>query len=63
MASQISFANNDKPTTLKEVSKASKVYVVVKSATATQKFMDNYGSALTKELAERGIDADYAIDL
>ncbi len=49
MISQISFANtgNDKvnPSTTNET-KVSKVYVVVKSATATKKFMENYGKVI-----------------
>ena len=64
MVSQISFANNDNDklkTSTKENVKVSKVYVVVKSATATKRFMENYGTALKKDLAEKGIEADYAI--
>ncbi len=64
MVSQISFANNgndqNKTTTTKKA-KVSKVYVVVKSASATKKFMDNYGFELKKDLAAKGIEADYAI--
>ncbi len=64
MVSQISFANNgnDKnKTTTKETTKTSKVYVVVKSASATKKFMEHYGTALKNDLADKGIEADYAI--
>ena len=64
MVSQISFANNDKDknkTTTIENIKVSKVYVVVKSARATKKFMENYGTVLKKDLAVKGIEADYAI--
>jgi hypothetical protein len=64
MASQISFANNDKDktkTTTTENAKVSKVYVVVKSATVTKKFMDHYGSELKDDLAEKGIKAEYAL--
>jgi len=64
MVSQISFAktSNDElnPSTTND-SKVSKVYLVVKSASSTKKFMENYGSELKKELAAKGIDADYAI--
>jgi len=64
VACQVSFSNNDNDkikTTATENSKASKVYVVVKSATVTKKFMDHYGNALKEDLAIKGIDADYAI--
>lgn len=64
MVSQISFANtgNDKiKTSTTNETKVSKVYVVVKSASATKKFMENYGSELKKELESKGIEADYAI--
>jgi len=62
MATQVSFANNGNPkTTNKEVAKSTKVYVVVKSASATQKFMDNYGNALKADLKEKGITSDFAI--
>ncbi len=63
MVSQISFANtgNDKTNPSTTETKVSKVYVVVKSASATKKFMEHYGSALKKELATQGIEADYAI--
>jgi len=64
MVSQISFANNSNDknkTTTTEDTKVSKVYVVVKSATATKKFMEHYGTTLKKDLADKGIDADYAI--
>lgn len=63
-ACQVSFSNNDNDktkTTVTENNKVSKVYVVVKSATVTQKFMDHYGNALKEDLAIKGIDADYAI--
>lgn len=64
MVSQISFANNDSDktkTTATENSKVSKVYVVVKSAMATKKFMEHYGTQLKNELADKGIEAEYAI--
>lgn len=67
MVSQISFANNgkDKATTTKatttEKTKVSKVYIVVKSATATHRFMENYGEEVKIKLKKQGIDADYAI--
>jgi hypothetical protein len=61
MVSQISFANNDKDKIKATTTENTKVYVVVKSATATKKFMENYGTALKNDLADSGIDADYAI--
>ena len=60
MVSQISFAHNDNDK-IKNETKVSKVYVVVKSGETTNKFMDNYGSELKKELEAKGIKADYAI--
>lgn len=62
MASQISFAENTNPLNNDlDIKKVAKVYVVVKSATATQRFMDHYGNSLKEDLKEKGIDADYAI--
>ena len=62
IATQISFANDTHPITYdSSISTTSKVYVVVKSATATQRFMDHFGETLKKDLAKKGIESDYAI--
>jgi len=61
VVNQISFANNDKENNQTTTTAKTKVYVVVKSATTTKKFMDHYGTELKKDLANKGIESDYAI--